>query len=301
MSNWAKQSVGLITFAFINLVLFIALSSPINTAFEAIEREASIYSGTPPHPYTYSQYDNTSVYYYSAYSGSGWQTNPNQMTDNNLVTYANCTFGDTRFQQNLTTNNASSTIPLFFSLIYLRVYGSECGGSITLHPIFDGTTEGQNYSVDINSCSQGWSSWIDITNDTFYPNNNWTYDDINMMDVRINGTCASHGSYCNCSKVEIFAYQNETLINDYLQSLIRNWEETYSYLPYRDQWYLEHRDEYPYNPKTNMIPIFDMLRTVFGMMFVLSMIGLAVWFFLFSHKDEYESTVNEDYKQWRGF
>jgi len=35
-------------------------------------------------------------------------------------------------------------------------------------------------------------------------------------------------------------------------------------------------------------PFLDIWRTVFGMTFVLSMFGLAVWFFLGSHRDEYE-------------
>ena len=35
-------------------------------------------------------------------------------------------------------------------------------------------------------------------------------------------------------------------------------------------------------------PLLDNFRTIFGLAFVLSMFGLAVWFFLGSHKFEYE-------------
>lgn len=35
-------------------------------------------------------------------------------------------------------------------------------------------------------------------------------------------------------------------------------------------------------------PILDMWREVFGICFVLSMFGLAVWFLLGAHRDEYE-------------
>ncbi len=35
-------------------------------------------------------------------------------------------------------------------------------------------------------------------------------------------------------------------------------------------------------------PIIQMLRTVFGMIFVLSMVGLIVWYFLGTHEEEYE-------------
>lgn len=35
-------------------------------------------------------------------------------------------------------------------------------------------------------------------------------------------------------------------------------------------------------------PFYDIWRTVFGVSFVLSMFGLAVWFFLGAHQSEYE-------------
>lgn len=36
-------------------------------------------------------------------------------------------------------------------------------------------------------------------------------------------------------------------------------------------------------------PFLETYRTIFGIVFVLSMFGLAVWFFLSSHKFEHES------------
>jgi len=35
-------------------------------------------------------------------------------------------------------------------------------------------------------------------------------------------------------------------------------------------------------------PFISMLRTVFGLMFVLSMLGLVIWFLLGAHEEEYE-------------
>lgn len=40
---------------------------------------------------------------------------------------------------------------------------------------------------------------------------------------------------------------------------------------------------------SDVVPLLNNFRTVFGLVFVLSMFGLAVWFFLGSHKFEYES------------
>lgn len=41
MSSWMKQSIGLSTFAFINLVLFITLSTPFNLLMDTIEEEST--------------------------------------------------------------------------------------------------------------------------------------------------------------------------------------------------------------------------------------------------------------------
>ena len=40
---------------------------------------------------------------------------------------------------------------------------------------------------------------------------------------------------------------------------------------------------------TEVIPFITTFRTIFGVTFVLSMFGLAIWFFLNSHKFEAES------------
>ena len=40
---------------------------------------------------------------------------------------------------------------------------------------------------------------------------------------------------------------------------------------------------------TKVNPYLDTFRTIFGVVFVLSMFGLAVWFFLGAHKFEHET------------
>ena len=41
MSSWMKQSIGLSTFAFVNLVLFITLSTPFGFLMDTIEEQSS--------------------------------------------------------------------------------------------------------------------------------------------------------------------------------------------------------------------------------------------------------------------
>jgi len=38
----------------------------------------------------------------------------------------------------------------------------------------------------------------------------------------------------------------------------------------------------------DVTPIIETFRTIFGLMFVFSMVGLIIWFFLGSHEEEYE-------------
>jgi len=38
----------------------------------------------------------------------------------------------------------------------------------------------------------------------------------------------------------------------------------------------------------DVTPLIEIFRTVFGMMFVLSMVGLVIWAFLGAHEQEYE-------------
>ena len=42
MASWIKVSIGLATFSFINLVLFIVLANPFNMILEKIDDEASV-------------------------------------------------------------------------------------------------------------------------------------------------------------------------------------------------------------------------------------------------------------------
>jgi len=52
------------------------------------------------------------------------------------------------------------------------------------------------------------------------------------------------------------------------------------------------------NVSGDVTPIIGTFRTVFGLMFVLSMIGLGVWFLLGSHREEFEETVDERRRGW---
>jgi len=42
------------------------------------------------------------------------------------------------------------------------------------------------------------------------------------------------------------------------------------------------------NISSSVSPIYDNLRTVFGLVFVLSAVGAIVWFILGTHQDEFE-------------
>jgi len=44
-------------------------------------------------------------------------------------------------------------------------------------------------------------------------------------------------------------------------------------------------------------PIINVWRTVFGFVFVASMVGLIVWFFLGSHEEEFEEYTNDSWQR----
>jgi len=58
--------------------------------------------------------------------------------------------------------------------------------------------------------------------------------------------------------------------------------------PMNDIFYTVSNYSTQFGVASSMAPILSMLRVIFGLTFVLSMVGLIVWFFLGAHQEEYE-------------
>jgi len=285
--SWAKTSVGLITFAFVTLTLFIVLSGPIGIIFDAIGEQTEDVGIPVLH---YEDFDNTSYFYLTNFTGDGWNITPENMIDGDISTYARTAFGECIFcdYQNLTNNTYQVNGYSFYggiSHVYLRAYGTAHNATVKLKPYFDTGLSG-SFSTITFTYEEDWSSWAKITGDINHPTP-WTWNNISGLRVNISFCyTASNDGYCNVSKVQIYVVSDTTSVSTQLSNY-KAWRRT-TVNPHTD-------------PYTNVIPILDTLRNVFGLCFVLSMIGLAVWFLLGSHKDEYEETVREDHQRWRGF
>ncbi len=129
-----------------------------------------------------------------------WETNPVNMIDKNLTTYASTSISD---KQWLINNSCDGTKLGTINTVELRLYGfrTGSGNSIALQPIFNGTrsTPGNAHSISL-STSPGWSSFVGITSDTNAPSI-WNWTDIVNLDCDVL-TSISSGSF-NASKVDI--------------------------------------------------------------------------------------------------
>lgn len=138
------------------------------------------------------------TWYFRTYDGTEkWETNPQNMVDGNLASYA-------------VTNNADEVQKL--SQLYnapigsivkveVRAYGYTAGDEkVYLRPIFS-AGDGDNHEWALPA-SAGWSSYYDITNDTNAPAS-WAYSDLDSlaMDVQYIGVGKKDNAYI--AKIEI--------------------------------------------------------------------------------------------------
>jgi hypothetical protein len=142
------------------------------------------------------------TYYFNSYSISEtWATNPSYMVDGSTSTYASTTLdGDVELCNG---NNCSGLNLGEIIKVELRTYGyyTSTQHDIRLRPIFDGTTDGLNYSFS-TGLSPAWSRWFDITTDSFFtPPWNWTK--IHNLDCDVEAKSGYGAFTLYCSKVEI--------------------------------------------------------------------------------------------------
>lgn len=150
-------------------------SGTINAYFEASLRTAGNSIAT--------------TYYFDDYDSGGleWSTNPSNMTNNSVATFAS-TSTDSQVQR-LTSNSATSSDNGEISTVELRVYGYQTNGSdgqVRLRPRFGGSTNGSYYDYVLpeNSGSADWSSYFDITADGSAPST-WSWSDVDNLDVDV--------------------------------------------------------------------------------------------------------------------
>ncbi|RLI68911.1 hypothetical protein DRO91_08370, partial [Candidatus Heimdallarchaeota archaeon] len=127
---------------------------------------------------------NNVIYYFDAYdTGEAWPNTPANMVDGTNTTFANC--GQGTHIQLLNNNTCPGTNLGTIEKVEIRCYGDDSDDvqeATYLRPVFNGTTDGNNYTMDISP--EKWSNWTDITNDPNAPST-WTWGNITNLDCDV--------------------------------------------------------------------------------------------------------------------
>ena len=145
------------------------------------------------------------TYYFNSRTISWW-TDPGNMVDGNIETFASITqTGDYAI---LDGNTCPGTDLGTISKVELRVHGYGDGDDrIDLRAYFGGVNQGDEHQLTMPA-SAGWSAYAEITNDTNSPTP-WDWSDVVALDL---GDTPSYGVKFNkvgkgntmyCAKVEI--------------------------------------------------------------------------------------------------
>jgi uncharacterized ubiquitin-like protein YukD len=146
-----------------------------------------------------------STFRYNGYSTSNW-TNPQNMVDGNLLTYAfTSSTPGTYIQNNNHNNSVDSTAVGTILKVELRIYATKHGPSVSemyLYPLFSGSTVG----------TAGWSQYYYITHDSQAPLD-WTWDDVKNLSTRVKVVTTDSTSFVRARQIEIkVTYSNQSLI-----------------------------------------------------------------------------------------
>ena len=146
-------------------------------------------------------YSPSYTYYFTGYEDTPdqWDTNPNYMVDGNESTYTSTTNSRTH---DLSSNSYSGGGPGCVEKVELRAktYYTGTAGSVDLRPVFGGTNDGDNHSVNTPKGTAAWSNWFDITDDTNAPSS-WAWSDVTALDCDVDSEHMDGTVFC--SKVEI--------------------------------------------------------------------------------------------------
>lgn len=148
-----------------------------------------------------SQFVLSVSYRFTDYDVSeAWATNPANMT-NGIVTEVAETDVNTDTQL-CDENNCPGTDYGTITKVELRAYGDKghASNNLQLRPVFTGG-DGDIHNTSVPVSENGWSNWIDITNDTNHPD--WTWADVVNLDCDVIADQSGGSGTFHCGQVEI--------------------------------------------------------------------------------------------------
>jgi hypothetical protein len=142
------------------------------------------------------------TYFFDGYNVSeAWTFNPENMVDGNENNYASViTSGTVELCNN---NTCNGTYLGSISKVELRLKGYRDGlpSDIILRPVYNGTTEKNNYTFNAPSGTSNWSEWFEIPSQS---GKGWTWSEIKNLDCDVESDCIFGDRFTlYCSKVEI--------------------------------------------------------------------------------------------------
>ena len=159
---------------------------------------------------------NVTTFYFNGYSSSNW-TNPQNMLNGNLISYAQAGLSAGTYTQINNSNTTSdSTAVGSIIKVEIAIYATIGVGNVEeayLYPLFGGSNEGTPISFITVG---GWSAWSDITNDSQAPLD-WTWQDLYNLGskVKVKIGLPGGGPYDEAKVRQInlrVTYANQTLV-----------------------------------------------------------------------------------------
>lgn len=155
---------------------------------------------------------NKAIYYFDTFGihGRMWETNPENMVDGNIETFAETTGEFPLNQQDLNTNTCPGTDLGTITKVELRFHGYASNiWSEETKIILDSL--GEEHAETLTT-SPAWSSWFDITNDPGAPSP-WTWEDVQALECEV--VSGSDEVTYYCSKVEIRVTYKEAYVDPF--------------------------------------------------------------------------------------
>jgi hypothetical protein len=163
---------------------------------------------------------NYVIYHFDAYNVSqAWANDPEYMVNNNTANMANCEVGT--HVQHLTSNTCPGTNLGTIEKVEIRCYGDDSDdvGATYLRPIFNGTTDGNNYDADL--WIETWSNYSNITDDPNAPST-WTWSDVQNLEMDVEGNTigGSGNDYVGAVQVRV-NYSTSPYLYTFTKGLFR--------------------------------------------------------------------------------
>ena len=157
----------------------------------------------------------TGAYYFDTYDTGTeeWSTTPANMADNDTGTYAaTSTNSDVEL---LTGNSNAGTNLGTITAVEVRAFtyqNNDTTGTLTLRPVFSGSSDGNNHDVTPPQDVGAWSAYQTITTDTNAPGT-WTWSDVQNLnlDVVWNQNAGSNTGFVSSVQVRV-TYEDNTVI-----------------------------------------------------------------------------------------